>query len=626
MSIKVVLTCVPYSNHVYAPPLQLAYLKAYLQQDRDIEVKTLDSEAFFFRSNIINNNVQSYIENIWEPPRTFNNEIKRVLDGIADMLAKEHPAVVGFSVSTGNSLFTRYVSQRIKEKNPRIFIVYGGLAFSLRQSWDFQVAVWHKDFRDVDCVVKGEGEVTLMELVKSVKEGKTLQYCQGATIRNGGQIKDCGSRPLITNIDTLPFPDFSNFPRRDYLSDYIRILFFRGCVGKCVFCGENYTMGTIRCRSARNIINEIKLRLSQGYRRFQSCDFALNSNISCLKEVCQLIIKEKLDIEFVFSQFKHSPNLTRKIFALLRKTGFAMVTFGTESASQRILNKMEKGVDVKTIEQNIRNAYREGIKVSLYLMVGFPGENEDTFMETVHFIKKNAKYLSAIDHISPVAVNWGSRIHDNISQYDLEESTLFNELGTWRTADGKNTLEWRYSLKERMQRYLQELGVPTVDYREDGNPKIIGSPGAITDSKKEVERIKAVLLEADNYSAIFMSIGKDMVNTQSIVTYVLRIKNTGNVKWGKIFETDYNNTTDNWIRVGCRVHNELKNNTKVIMELRQELPKDIIQGEEFQVHFNIDIASLTRNTKYRLEFGMVNEHKFWFEDSSSAPLIEYIEL
>ena len=497
MSIKVVLTCIPYSNHVFTPPLQLAYLKAYLQQDRDIEVRTLDSEAIFFRSNIIQSNVQLYIENIRVSHRVLTDEITSVLDGIVDVIVSGHPAVVGFSVTTGNYFFTRYVSRRIKEKNPKIFIVCGGLAFSLRQPWDFQVAVWHKDFPDVDCIVKGEGEVSLMELVALIKDGKTPQYCQGTTLRRGEEIKDCGRRPLIKDIDSLPFPDFSDFSKQDYLSDYIRILFFRGCVGRCVFCSENYTMGTIRCRSARTIVDEIKLRLSQGYRRFQSSDFALNSNIACLKEVCRLIIKEKLDIEFVFSQFKHSPNLTREVFALLRKAGFTTVTFGTESASQRILDKMEKGVKVGTIEQNIQDAYREGIKVSLFLMVGFPGENEDTFMETIHFITKNVNYLPAIGQITPVSIVWGSRIHDDISRYDLDESSLLKNFVTWETTDGKNTLEWRYSLKERVERHLQGLGVSTIDFLEDGNPKITGLPRQIADAKKEVEAIRAALLGMD---------------------------------------------------------------------------------------------------------------------------------
>ncbi|MCX5657757.1 MAG: radical SAM protein, partial [Candidatus Omnitrophica bacterium] len=198
-----------------------------------------------------------------------------------------------------------------------------------------------------------------------------------------GNVIDCGERPLIENIDNIPFPDFSDFPKDNYIEDYIRLQFNRGCVGTCVYCVENDTMGYFRSRSSHRIIEEIKLRIEQGYNKLQITDLALSSDMHNLIEVSRLIIKDDLNVEFVFSEFRHSTFLTKEVFNLLRRAGFRIICFGTESGSQTILDRMQKLVKARTIEDNFRDAHAEGLKVIIYLMVGFPGETEETFLETI---------------------------------------------------------------------------------------------------------------------------------------------------------------------------------------------------------------------------------------------------
>ena len=490
MGIKIVLTALPYYNHVYAPSIQLGYLKSYLEQDSEISVRAIDSELIFFNSDVIRKNAQLYLERIGSPVADFGEKEKHALESMVKAILSEKPDAVGFSVIHANYEFTRYIAKRLKETMPSIFIIYGGLRFCMRDQWSHYVYAWHKDLSEVDCIIKGEGELTFMELAQSLKKGIIPDFCAGTTLRKNGTVMDCGLRPLVEDLDSIPFPDFKDFPKEDYLSNYTKILFSRGCPGRCAFCTENYTMGMIRSRSPENIIKEIKLRLSHGYTKFQACDFALNSDISCLKKVCKTILEEKIRVEFVFGQFRHSTNMDKEVFCLLRKSGFDTIYFGTETASQSILNKMSKGVKVKTIENNIKDASKEGLKTVIFLMVGFPGETEDTFLESVVFIKNNAKYINAVQHVAPVTINAGSRIHDNLSLYGLDKTTLFKNPDIWESLDGKNNFEWRYSLKERMQRCLNESGISDVVFSEDGNPRISGIPVRVNDFKAEIERIR----------------------------------------------------------------------------------------------------------------------------------------
>ena len=125
-------------------------------------------------------------------------------------------------------------------------------------------------------------------------------------------------------------------------------------------------------RLPNSIVDEIKLRIHQGYRRFQSCALSLNPSVSRLEEICKLIIRNELNIMLEDGLIKHSRNLTRQTFSLLREAGFKRVFFGTESGSQFILDRMRKGYDIKTAEQNIKDAHSEGLKVVLVFVVGDP--------------------------------------------------------------------------------------------------------------------------------------------------------------------------------------------------------------------------------------------------------------
>ena len=472
MSIKVVLTMLPFSNHIFTPPIQLAYLKGYLQQDKDVDVRILDLETYCFSSSLINSNSRLYWERIWSGEDSrVDNEIKPLLDDMVRQILSQNPRVVGFSVTNTNHLLTNYVSQQIRKADSNIYIICGGRRFCLRQRWRPHIANLHGELPDVDCIIKNEGEATLREIVTILKTGRQPSYCKGATLRLDGKIVDSSDRMPIEDIDSIPFPDFSDFSKQDYLSDYIRILFYRGCAGRCSFCVENDMMGyPVRYRSVQNIIDEIKLRIQQGYKRFQSCDLALNSNAAHLEKLCQSIVNERLNIEFTFGEFSHSSNLKRGMLNLLREAGFKTVIFGTESGSQNILNKMRKTTTIDVIERNIRDAHEAQLKVILYLMVGFPGETEETFLETLSLLRDNKNYIDAIGFAAPTNVCWGSGIHENLKDYDVDVDTLFKNPDRWKSKDCCNYLEWRQDPSRRALSYSDKIGIPLADIMIDGNP------------------------------------------------------------------------------------------------------------------------------------------------------------
>jgi radical SAM superfamily enzyme YgiQ (UPF0313 family) len=623
---KLVLTCLPVFNHVFTPPLSLAYLKAYVQRYGDVKVKTLDLEPSYFSSSIIKQSSILYWDKIWYRDYDFKEKEKPILDKFVQKILSGEPNAAGFSVAHSNFFFTRYVSQEIKRINPEIYIIYGGRYFCLRQPWRHWVAQWHKNFPDVDCIVKNEGEETLKEIAEALKKGIKPTYCKGATIRIGDSIVDSGTHNLIEDIDAIPYPDFSDFPKQDYLADYIRMVFSRGCIGQCVYCVENDTMGTVRYRSPHNVLEELKLRLSQGYRKFQLCDLTLNSRIQPLLDICRKIVEEKLDVEFVFSEFRNAPHLTPEVFALLYRAGFRTVCFGTESGSQRILDSMGKGVRVETIENNFKDAHNEGLRVILYLMVGFPGETEETFLETIDMLRRNRNFIDGITAIAPTEICGGSKIHDKLENYDLNTATLFNYPDTWESKDGKNSFQWRKSLADRMYQHLMDFAIPMVDFSLDGNPRIPVFKSNML-SPKEVREYKEKILLQEVFDrlklkseyAAELRINEKHIDTaiNKNIIFLLEVINTADREWRR--------GGDDWIRVGCKVYDLQKTDSAPLMELRQDLPGTIKKGERFQVIFRIINGSMPQG-KYRLKFDIVNECQFWFEDLGSVPLVEDIKL
>lgn len=625
---KLVLTCLPIFNHVYTPSLSLAYLKAYVQRYAEIEVKALDLECSYFSSPFIKKKAFLYYDKMTFWDHNLKEEEKSVYEKFVSQIIAEKPDVVGFSVAHSNFQVTRYVSQKLRYLCPEIYIIYGGRHFCFRDPWRHGVAEWHKNFLDVDCIVKNEGEETLCEIVKMLKNGTRPTFCKGATLRSrDGSIIDGGNRNLIENLDTIPFPDFSDFPRENYLSDYLRMVFSRGCIGRCVYCSENDMMESIRYRSPGNVVEELKLRLSQGYRRFQLCDLALNSCLRPLLEVCQEIIAHNLGVEFTFSEFRNAPGLTKEVFELLVKAGFRTLCFGTESASQRILDRMGKGVKVETIEQNFKDAHSAGLKIIVYLMVGFPGETEESFSETIEVIRRNQEFLDGITAIAPTEICAGSIISDDPGQYDINVDTLYRTPDSWESKDGKNNLQWRRDLIERLCQCLGEFRIPMVDFSVDGNPRIPWIKKVKITESDRLKRIDSagspqgetekLQLRTEYAAELTVKERHTIAAINKIILFVINVKNTGSKKWIQVGEE--------WVRVGCKIYKVQENKDQVVKELREELPGDIASQEEFQVLFRI-IGGVLPSGKYRIKFDMVNERRFWFEDLGILPLVKEVEI
>ena len=244
-------------------------------------------------------------------------------------------------------------------------------------------------FKDLDIVIRGETELTILEIIKDQK----IERIKGVTFRKDKKILRNEDRPFIKDLDALPFPARHLLNNRLYLfSDtklpYALILSGRGCPGGCIFCLVGKVSGRkLRTRSVGNILKEIEDCLKNYNIKtffFRADTFTWDKN--WLMEFCHELIKKRLKIRWGTNS--RVDTIDEEMVSLMKKAGCDIIGFGIESGNQEILNKMKKGITVEKSTRAVKLCDRYGIKTLLFFIIGLPWENKKTIKDTIDFAKK----------------------------------------------------------------------------------------------------------------------------------------------------------------------------------------------------------------------------------------------
>ena len=343
------------------PPLGVLYLAAVLQQV-GVEVSVLDQAA------------QGY---------SFEQTVK--------WIEKENPDILGFSTLSISGRTAAKIAEEAKRRNPNLKIVYGNHYAT------FNAERILAKYPQVDIVVRGEGEATVLELVKCIEKGDSLKKVLGITFRHKEKIVSTPSRPLIKNIDEIPFPDrslleaeysFSLFDVQVAPRRFTTILSSRGCPYECKFCCcKNLFNRVWRARTVKNVFEELNMLVSEGYRNFLFVDDSFTLNQKRVIELCQLIAKENWDIEWICEgRVDHS---SYEMLRNMVKAGCRLLYFGIESANQRILDYYKKGITPQQAKEAVKKAKKSGMDIVVgSFIVGAPTETREEIINTLTFAQK----------------------------------------------------------------------------------------------------------------------------------------------------------------------------------------------------------------------------------------------
>ena len=245
----------------------------------------------------------------------------------------------------------------------------------------------------LDFIVRNEPELTIGELLCTVRDKGDLSSVLGISYRSGGKVVNNPRRPYIEDLDSLPFPAWHLVDRTRYTMPYTRRQYLlvtsaRGCFNRCVFCvGKGYYGAKLRKRSVNSVTEEVKwIGEKFDIRDFLFWTESFTLDRKFVMDFCQAIIGKNLGIRWVCNS--RVDNVDPEMLKAMKGAGCWMVGYGIESASQEILDNVKKDVTVEQIRQACKMTREAGIEVSGHIVLGLPGETKETVRQTIRFAKE----------------------------------------------------------------------------------------------------------------------------------------------------------------------------------------------------------------------------------------------
>jgi radical SAM superfamily enzyme YgiQ (UPF0313 family) len=334
------------------------------------------------------------------------------------------PDIVGIYSTTFGWKKAVFTASEIKNSIKTAFIVIGG---------PYPIAMKEKCLDDslhIDAVVTGEGEITFVEIMNRLAEGKSLDGVNGIVFRKNGEIILNPPRPLITNVDSLPFPARELLGKAmDYIpppATYKRrpvavMITSRGCNRRCLFCfqiDKNREQG-IRFRSVENVMDEIEVCLHQGYREIKFIDDTLAGNYDRAMKIAKEIKRRKLDFTWFASACVHQVDLP--LLKAFKEAGCWAILFGAESGVQKNLNAIRKGITLDQTRKAVKAAKDAGLTVSTPFLFGIPGQTFEDGLKTIEFACELNPDIANFHALTPFP---GTELYDNIEKYGTMSGDL----------------------------------------------------------------------------------------------------------------------------------------------------------------------------------------------------------
>lgn len=418
-------------------------------------------------------------ETIHSPKLAQKLDIKNEL---IQQIIDQKPDLVGFSVFTLNYQRALKLSRLLKKKSPSTPILFGGI----HPTSVPEIVIKEKS---VDMVCIGEGEQALDEFLRKPKSTKI----KNIWFKQKNKIIKNPCRPLINDLDTLPFPDKDLFYKiyPGFFEDYYTIS-SRGCPFACTYCGNNVIRNVykglgkpIRRRSPKNIVDELVLAKQKYHpKRVTFVDDVFVQDIEWLKEFARLYKKK---VNLPYAMLTHPSFLSLDIAKLLKKSGCYFLLFGIQSASEKIrreiLNRFESN---EQISNAAKNCHKAGLKFSVDHIFNIPGEGLPEYKEAVNFYYQldptiiNAYWLQYFPktEIVNIALKFGKLKKSDVKKIEngLTNTSLVVGIGGKDSFDPSLTysgIQFYFMLMPLLPRWLNKKIIEKEWYLTNFKPPLI---------------------------------------------------------------------------------------------------------------------------------------------------------
>jgi radical SAM superfamily enzyme YgiQ (UPF0313 family) len=282
--------------------------------------------------------------------------------------------IVGISTTTSTAPTAYKIASLLKER--KIPVVIGGVHATFRPEEALTYAPY---------CVRGEGEETILELVDALNNRKNLSEIAGLSYIEDGQFHHNPQRPLLCDLDTIPFPDLSIIKGVEKMK-ITPIVTSRGCPFACSFCSVTPMFGRrYRMRSIESILDEISFRRPRSIFFY---DDNFTAKPERTKELLEGMLKRDITPSEWTAQTRTDIAKDRELLALMRKSNCLFVYIGFESVNPGTLKAYRKGQSLDEIKESIEQIHRYNIKIHGMFVLGSDQDTPETIQETVRFAKR----------------------------------------------------------------------------------------------------------------------------------------------------------------------------------------------------------------------------------------------
>lgn len=306
-------------------------------------------------------------------------------ENLYKMISRMRPDVFGASCLTPSAAQIFRVVRKVRDIAPSVKVVLGNL----------HAHVFAEDIirrRLADVVVHGEGDQTIPELVKAMGARDSLRSVKGISFCEDGRVIRTSERNLIRDLDSVAFPCWEIFPIEKYrLFSFavIRepatlVLASRGCPYNCKFCSVLLMQRRRRCRSARNLVDEIEMLNERfGYRQVGITDaiFPLSKREGL--DFCGEMLSRGLHRKVFWTSETRCDLVDLELLQAMREAGMRRIMFGFESGSEETLSTIGKPLVVEDMRRAVGWAKKAGIEVVAFFIIGLPEETQESVEKTI---------------------------------------------------------------------------------------------------------------------------------------------------------------------------------------------------------------------------------------------------
>lgn len=316
--------------------------------------------------------------------------------GLEKRIGSFNPDIVATSgFATCNIYVTARTLETAKKLKPEVLTVAGGQHFSSTAQESLE------EYPEIDVIVRGEGEDTLVELTKSAANSLNFSRIAGISFRNQNKIRHNPPRPLIDNLDHLPFPGYH------FVKDYVHLYHFtmmagpkarygmveasRGCTHRCTFCSQwKHWQGSCRHKSVKRVADEIEfLHNNYGSRLLWLTDdnFGLGKR---MEDLCDELVKRGFSEDITcFMQVRcDDVVLNKHLLPKMSRAGINWLLLGVESHSQSNLNSFRKGTKPEDATRAVRLLKENGIFSQATCIIGARKDTHQSIEDLRQFINE----------------------------------------------------------------------------------------------------------------------------------------------------------------------------------------------------------------------------------------------